>query len=123
MKKFLQEFKDFAIKGNMVDLAVGVIVGGAFNSIVSSLVTDIFTPAIAALFGSTAGLSGLVWKGINFGNFINAVINFLVTAFCLFLVVRTLNAMRKPAQPAAAPEPSDEVKLLTEIRDQLKQSH
>ncbi len=129
MKKFLAEFKEFAIGGNLVDMAVGVIVGGAFNAIVGSLVADIFTPALGLLFGGHVDFSAMTIggeNGIRIGNFINAVITFLLTALCLFSVIKAMNAakrsMAKPEEPAEEPapaEPSDEVKLLTEIKDLL----
>ncbi|MBQ9036790.1 MAG: large conductance mechanosensitive channel protein MscL [Erysipelotrichaceae bacterium] len=129
MKKFFEEFKEFAIGGNLIDMAVGVIVGGAFNKIVGSLVADIFTPALGLLFGGTIDFSEMRIGGENgilIGNFINAVITFLLTALCLFTLIKSINAakrkMAKPEEPAPEPapaEPSDEVKLLTEIKDLL----
>lgn len=110
-------------------MAVGVIVGGAFNKIVGSLVADIFTPALGLLFGGTIDFSEMRIGGENgilIGNFINAVITFLLTALCLFTLIKSINAakrkMAKPEEPAEEPapaEPSDEVKLLTEIKDLL----
>ncbi len=126
MKKFLQEFKEFAIKGNMFDMAVGVIIGGAFGSIVSSLVADVLTPAIGMIFGASVNFEELTIGAIQIGNFLNAVFSFLMTAFCLFLIVKAVNAARaakakeEEAAPAPEPEPSDEAKLLVEIRDLLK---
>lgn len=129
MKKFFEEFKEFAIGGNLIDMAVGVIVGGAFNAIVGSLVADIFTPALALLFGGEFNFAELTIGGENgilIGNFINAVITFILTALCLFSLIKAINtakkAMAKPEEPAEEPapaEPSDEVKLLTEIKDLL----
>ena len=129
MKKFFEEFKEFAIGGNLIDMAVGVIVGGAFNKIVGSLVADIFTPALGLIFGSKMNFADLTIGGENgilIGNFINAVITFLLTALCLFSVIKAINAakrsMAKPEEPAEEPapaEPSDEVKLLTEIKELL----
>ena len=122
MKKFLKEFKEFAIRGNMFDMAVGVIIGGAFGSIVSSLVADILTPAIGMIFGAEVNFKDLTIGAIQIGNFLNTVFSFLMTAFCLFLIVKAVNAARaakakeEEAAPAPEPEPSDEAKLLAEIR-------
>ncbi|MBR2686095.1 MAG: large conductance mechanosensitive channel protein MscL [Erysipelotrichaceae bacterium] len=130
MKKFFKEFKDFAIGGNLIDMAIGVIVGGAFNAVVGSLVADIFTPLLGMLFGSSVDFSELMLGQIKIGNFINSIITFLLTALCLFSVIKALNAAKaaakkeeeaKAAEPAPA-EPSDEVKLLTEIKDLLKKN-
>ena len=101
MGKLLNEFKDFAMKGNVVDMAIGVIIGGAFGSIVSSLVADIITPIIGSIFGQP-DFSAIQPGGIPVGNFINAVVNFLIIAICLFAVVKAINKMKKPA-PAAKP--------------------
>ncbi|MBQ1827312.1 MAG: large conductance mechanosensitive channel protein MscL [Erysipelotrichaceae bacterium] len=125
MKKFLKEFKEFAIRGNMFDMAVGVIIGGAFGSIVSALVTNVLTPAIGMIFGSEVDFSSIKLGAIEIGAFLNAVFSFLMTAFCLFLIVKAVNAARaakakeEEAAPAPEPEPSDEAKLLAEIRDLL----
>lgn len=126
MKKFIEEFKQFAIGGNLIDMAVGVIVGGAFNAIVGSLVADVFTPLIGMIFGSEIDFSQLKIGQIAIGNFLNAVISFLLTALCLFSLIKAINkaksAMAKPeeAKEEEPAEPSDEVKLLTEIAEQLK---
>ena len=133
----LDDFKKFAMRGNVVDLAVGVIIGAAFGSIVSSLVGDIIMPIIGAITGgldfsnyflplspkvSADSLVEAKKQGavLAWGSFITIVINFLIIAFVLFLAVKGINALRKPA-PAApqAPAPSDEVVLLTQIRDAL----
>lgn len=136
MKKFLQEFKDFAMRGNVVDMAVGVIIGGAFGKIVSSLVNDILMPPIGWLLGGTdftklsvkfpvrEGMDPVTW---NYGNFIQVTIDFLIVALCIFLVVKGINKLsnirkkEEEAAPAPAPEPSKEEMLLTEIRDILKE--
>ena len=126
MKKFIEEFKQFAIGGNLIDMAVGVIVGGAFNAIVGSLVADVFTPLIGMIFGSEIDFSQLKIGQIAIGNFLNAVISFLLTALCLFSLIKAINkaksAMTKPeeAKEEEPAEPSEEVKLLTEIAEQLK---
>lgn len=124
----LQEFREFIQRGNVMDLAVAVIIGGAFGAIVNSLIDDIIMPLIGVLLGGVdfTGLS--IWVGdavILYGNFIQAVINFLVIAFSVFLVVRSYNRLQKeeaetPEEPA---EPSAEEILLTEIRDLLKESN
>jgi large conductance mechanosensitive channel len=121
----MKEFKDFISKGNVVELAVGVVIGGAFGKIVDSAVNDIIMPPIGyALKG--IDFKDLVLKlgdaEIKYGNFIQVSIVFLITAFFLFLVVKAYNRMKKKdeAAPAPTPEPTNEEKLLTEIRDLLK---
>ena len=128
------EFRDFAFKGNVIDLAVGVIIGAAFGKIVTSLVNNIFMPILGLILGRVdfsnlfivlngqhaASLKEAADKGIPilaYGMFINTVIEFLIIAFCLFLVIKQVNRFKKPAPPAG---PSTEEKLLTEIRDLLK---
>ena len=102
MGKMLNEFKDFAMKGNVVDMAIGVIIGGAFGAIVTSVVEDLITPLIGSIFGQP-DFSGIMVGPIALGNFINAVVNFLIIAICLFAVVKGINAMKKPAPaPKAA---------------------
>ncbi|MBN8961610.1 MAG: large conductance mechanosensitive channel protein MscL [Rhizobiales bacterium] len=137
----LKEFREFAMKGNVVDLAVAVIIGAAFGAIVNSMVADIIMPIIGAVTGGLdfsnyfTGLSSHVTAGnladakkqgavLAWGNFLTLTLNFLIIAWVLFIVVRLMNSMKKKdtAAPAAPPEPSDEVKLLTEIRDLLKKS-
>ena len=126
MKKFFKEFKDFAIGGNLIDLAVGVIIGGAFNAIISSLVKDIFVPVLGLIFGNPDGLAGMEYKGITYGNFLTAVITFILTAFCLFLFVKAINSAKaamkkkeeKPEEPAAPAGPTTE-ELLGEIKELL----
>ena len=129
MKKFLQEFKEFAMRGNVIDLAVGVIVGGAFSSITTSLINDIIMPLLGILTGSisfadlSVSIGGAV---ITYGNFIQAVLNFIVMAFVVFCLVKGINKLHRkkeeaPAAPPAPPEPSAEEKLLTEIRDLRKE--
>lgn len=129
MKKLLEEFKEFALKGNVMDMAVGVIVGGAFSSIVSALTDNILNPIIACLGGTEIGLVtplGNTGQVINWGAFISAIINFLILAFVLFLILKAVNKMtaltkkEEEAEPEAEPEPSEEVKLLTEIAAELK---
>lgn len=129
----LQEFKEFAMKGNVVDLAVGVIIGGAFGKIVSSLVADIIMPPIGVLMGGVDFTKlGVVLKEavddktpavmLNYGNFIQAVVDFTIVAFAIFMAIKLINKLKKepPAAPAAPPEPTKEELLLTEIRDLLK---
>ncbi len=127
MSKFLNEFKDFAMRGNVLDLAVGVIIGGAFGKIVSSVVDDLLMPVIGMLIGGLDFKSLIIPFGeakIMLGNFIQNVIDFTIIAFCIFLLIKGINTLsRKKAEPAApeAPaEPSSEEKLLAEIRDLLK---
>ncbi len=120
------EFKQFISRGNVVDMAVGIIIGGAFTSIVNSLVTDIFTPIIG-LFMAGVNFNNLVvtipFGGnpvINFGSFIQNIISFFLTALCLFLVIKFMNAFKRK-QEAAPPKPTKDQELLTEIRDLLKE--
>ena len=134
---FLKEFKEFAIKGNVMDMAVGVIIGGAFGKIVSSMVNDILMPPIGALIGNTdftqlkvvlkkAAVEGgdpVTW---NYGNFLQQCVDFTILAFCIFLMVKAMNRLMKKKEaeapaPAPEPEPTAEEKLLTEIRDLLKE--
>ena len=122
MKKFLGEFKEFALKGNMFDLAVGVIVGAAFNSVVKSIVNDIFTPIIGMLMGGLDFSKLCVTIGsasVTYGLFIQNIINFLITAFSLFIVVKAMNRFKK-AEEAKEPETPADIKLLEEIRDAIK---
>jgi len=122
------EFKKFIARGNVIDMAVGVIVGSAFTAIVNSLVTDIITPLLGTVL---AGINfenlkiTIPWGGqpvITVGIFINAVINFLLTAVCVFILVKAINALTKKKEtPPAPPKPSEEVLLLREIRDLLKE--
>lgn len=124
----LREFREFIQRGNVMDLAVAVIIGGAFGAIINSLIDDILMPVIGVLLGGVdfTGLS--IWVGdavILYGNFIQAVVNFLVIAFSVFLVVRGYNRLQKeeaetPDEPA---EPSPDVVLLTEIRDLLRENN
>lgn len=122
----IAEFKQFISRGNVVDMAVGIIIGGAFTSIVNSLVTDIFTPIIG-LFMAGVNFNNLVvtipFGGnpvINFGSFIQNIISFFLTALCLFLVIKFMNAFKRK-QEAAPPKPTKDQELLTEIRDLLKE--
>ena len=128
MSSFVKEFKEFAMKGNVMDMAVGVIIGGAFGKIVSSLVDNILMPIIGVLTGGMdfSALSIMVGDAkVNYGMFIQNVIDFLIIAFCIFLMIKGMNKLTKkkeaePEAPAPAPEPSAEEKLLSEIRDLLK---
>lgn len=136
---FFKEFKEFAMKGNVIDMAIGVVIGGAFGKIVTSLVSDIIMPLIGAV---TGGLNFTEWKWVireavmdgetvvkpaltlTWGNFIQVVFDFIIIAFCIFLVVKGMNKLKKKEEPAPEPaapaEPSEDIKLLTEIRDLLK---
>ncbi len=119
----IQEFKEFISRGNVIDLAVAVIIGAAFTAIVTSLVDDIIMPIIGVILGGV-DFSGLAITfgeaNITYGNFIQAVINFLLIALVLFLIVRSINRVIKQKEEAPA-EPTTEEKLLTEIRDLLRQ--
>lgn len=122
-----KEFKDFVSKGNVIDLAVAVIIGGAFGAIVTSLVNDIIMPLVGVVIGGVdfASLSIQVGEAtITYGNFLQATVNFLIIALVLFLMVRGYNRLQvkeqKEVAPAAPPEPTPEEKLLAEIRDILK---
>ncbi|MDI1275860.1 large-conductance mechanosensitive channel protein MscL [Methylobacter sp.] len=129
----LQEFKEFAVKGNAVDMAVGIIIGAAFGKIISSLVADVFMPPIGVLIGGVdftklaftlkeaAGNAPTVT--LNYGNFIQALVDFTIIAFVIFMAVKFINSLKKKeaAAPAAPTEPSREELLLTEIRDLLKE--
>ena len=129
----IKEFKDFSMRGNVVDLAVGVIIGAAFGKIVTSLVNDVIMPPIGYITGGIdfKNLKVIIRHGdpvkkiadvsINYGNFINTVIEFLIIAFCIFMVVKAINSLKKEEEPAPVvePEPTKEEVLLTEIRDLL----
>ena len=103
MGKLIKEFKEFAMKGNVMDMAIGVIIGGAFGAIVSSVVEDLITPIIGAIFGQP-DFSAIHLGPIAIGNFINAVVNFLIIALCLFAVVKAINKLKKPAPEAPKKE-------------------
>lgn len=126
---FLTEFKTFIARGNVMDMAVGVIIGGAFSNITNSLINDIVMPLLGILTNSIsfADLSVKIGPAVvTYGNFIQAVLNFLIMAFVVFCLVKTLNAFhrkKEEAPPPAPPEPTAEEKLLTEIRDLLKEKH
>ena len=138
MGKFIQEFKEFALKGNVMDMAVGIIIGGAFGKIITSLVNDIIMPPIGLITGSsfedakivlreaqTDAASGEVLKEaitLNWGSFVQTTVDFFIIAFCIFVLIKAMNSFRKTEaeQPAApAPTPED-IQLLREIRDELK---
>jgi len=141
MKKFFSEFKTFAMRGNVIDMAVGVVIGGAFGKITTSIVNDIIMPLISMI---TGGIDFTSWKwvlkaaeldaegveiakevAVNFGNTIAVILDFIIIAFAVFCLVKGLNSLHRkqeeaPPAPPAPPEPSAEEKLLTEIRDLLK---
>ncbi len=124
MKGFVDEFKAFAMKGNVIDLAVAVVIGAAFGKIVSALVDNIITPLVGALLGGVdfSGLSATVGEAVfTYGAFIQAVIDFVIVAFVIFLAVKAINKLDKPEEPAEEKpaEPSEEVKLLREISNKL----
>lgn len=121
----LKEFKEFAMRGNVMDMAVGVIIGGAFGKIVSSLVDDVIMPVIGALTGGVdfSKLSLMVGDAeVKYGMFIQNIIDFLIIAICIFSMIKVMNSIsaKKKEEPAAPAEPSNEEKLLSEIRDLLK---
>ena len=125
----LNEFKEFAMRGNVVDMAVGIIIGGAFGKIVSSLVNDVIMPPIGMIMGGVdfSNLAIALGEGqeaasINYGVFINTVLDFLIVAFAIFMVIRAMNKLKKKEEekPAEPPKPSEEVVLLTEIRNALQ---
>lgn len=139
----LKEFKDFAMKGNVLDMAIGVIIGGAFGKIVSSLVSDVLMPPIGLLLGgvdftglfltlsgpSQPSLAAAKASGaptLNYGVFLQSIFDFIIIAFAIFMLVKQVNRLKKeapPAPPAPPPGPTNEEKLLMEIRDALKSRH
>ena len=140
MGKFINEFKEFAVKGNAVDMAVGVIIGGAFGKIISSIVDDLIMPPIGWLIGGVnftdlkltlpsvdVGMETLQPATINYGNFLQTAFDFIIIAFCVFMLVKVINKLaRKKTEEVkeeapAIPEPTKEELLLTEIRDLLKE--
>jgi large conductance mechanosensitive channel len=128
----ISEFKSFAMRGNVVDMAVGIIIGGAFGKIVSSFVADVIMPPIGVLIGGVdfsdlgitikAATADAAAVTLNYGAFLQTVFDFLIIAFAIFMAIKAMNSMRKKeeAAPAAPPKPSNEEVLLTEIRDLLK---
>ena len=126
---FMKEFREFAMRGNVVDMAVGVIIGGAFGKIVSSLVADVVMPVLGILTGGVdfkdlkyvlePANGDIPAVTLNYGMFIQNVFDFVIIAFAIFLMVKGINKLKKPVEEAAA-EPSNEEKLLSEIRDLLK---
>ena len=129
MKGFMDEFKQFIARGSVMDLAVGVIIGGAFSAITTSLINDIIMPLLG-IFTSSVSFADLSFTVngavIAYGNFIQAVLNFLIMAFIVFCLVKALNKLHRkkaeaPAAPPAPPQPTAEAKLLAEIRDRLKE--
>lgn len=121
----LKEFKEFAMRGNVMDMAVGVIIGGAFGKIVSSLVDDVIMPVIGVLTGGVdfSKLSLMVGDAeVKYGMFIQNIIDFLIISICIFSMIKVMNSIsaKKKEEPAAPAEPSNEEKLLSEIRDLLK---
>lgn len=118
----VQEFKEFAFKGNVVDLAVAVIIGGAFGKIITSFVDDVITPLLlnpALEAANLKNISELTWNGVKYGNFLSAIISFLIIAMVLFMLIKAVNKVNKPAVEAPAGPTNEEV-LLAEIRDLLK---
>ena len=124
--KLVQEFKTFAMRGNVVDMAVGIIIGAAFGKIVTSFVSDVIMPPVGLLLGGIdfGHLSISLAEGvaIKYGLFVNTVIDFIIVAFAIFMMIKGINRLRKneAVKPAAPPPPSEEVVLLSQIRDLLK---
>jgi large conductance mechanosensitive channel len=128
----MSEFKDFAMRGNVVDMAVGIVIGGAFGKIVSSFVNDVLMPPLGMMMGGVdfselavtlkAAAGDAAAVTLNYGTFVQTVIDFVIIAFAIFMVIKAMNSMKKKEEeaPAAPPKPSAEVELLTEIRDSLK---
>lgn len=128
----MSEFRDFAMRGNVVDMAVGIVIGGAFGKIVSSFVNDVLMPPIGMLLGGVnfTDLSMTLKEAsgdvaavtMNYGSFVQTVVDFIIIAFAIFMVIKAMNSMKKKEEeaPAAPPKPSVEETLLTEIRDLLK---
>lgn len=141
MGRFIEEFKKFAMRGNVVDMAVGVIIGGAFGKIVTSVVNDLVMPVLGVLVGGVnftdlkLTLKEAVMDGetvvspavtLNYGNFLQSTFDFLIIAFSIFMFIKLINKLsrkKKEAQPATPPAPPADVQLLTEIRDLLKEKH
>jgi len=122
---FIKDFKDFAMKGNVMDLAVAVIIGAAFGAIVSSLVTDIITPLLLTPVLDKAGLKDIAelkWGAVTYGKFLAAVINFIVIALVIFMLIRSLASLQKKKEETAPAGPSSTDQLLMQIRDELKKS-
>ncbi len=138
IKKFLKEFKEFAMKGNVFDMAIGIIIGGSFSKIVTSLVNDLIMPIFGFLIGST-DLSKLEWTvqkwgttdadnliHIKYGSFLSTVVDFIIIAFSIFTVVKLINKLKKKNEPKPAenkPAPPTQEQLLAEIRDLLREQH
>lgn len=122
---FVKEFKEFALKGNVVDLAVAVIIGGAFGKIITSLVDDVITPLLLSPVLKAVGaedITALVWNGVKYGNFLSAIINFFCIALVLFLMIKGANKMKKEESVEEVPAGSSQEDLLAEIRDLLKKN-
>ena len=131
--QILKEFKEFAVKGNVIDMAVGIIIGAAFGKIVSSFVADVVTPPIGMLLGGVdfsnlaitlkAAADGAPAVVLSYGKFIQTMVDFTIIAFAIFMVIKTINTLKRKEEeaPAAPPEPTKQEVLLTEIRDLLKE--
>ncbi len=119
----LKEFRQFALKGNVIDLAVAVIIGAAFGAIITSLVDDVITPLVltpALEAANVQDLDKLVWGNVKYGNFLAAIIKFIIVAFILFMIIKGVNKFKKKDAPAAPAAPPEDVLLLREIRDELR---
>ena len=129
----IKEFRDFAMRGNVVDMAVGIVIGAAFGKIVSSFVNDVLMPPLGVLLGGVdfsdlsltlkAASGEVAAVTLNYGSFVQTVVDFVIIAFAIFMVIKAMNSLKKKEEtaPAAPPKPSNEEVLLTEIRDLLKQ--
>ena len=126
---FVKEFREFALKGNVLDMAVGVVIGAAFGKIVSSLIADVITPALGKAIGGV-DFKDLAWSLgpdpagepilVKYGVFLQNIFDFLIVAFAIFMAIKAINRLKRPPPPAADPAPAPDVVLLTEIRDLLK---
>ena len=124
MGSFFKEFKEFAMKGNVLDMAIGVIIGGAFGKIITSLVDNVLMPIIGTIVGNNFTELSCTINGaeVKYGTFIQNIVDFIIIAFCIFMFIKAINKVskKKEEEPEAPAEPSNEEKLLTEIRDLLK---
>lgn len=124
MKKFAEEFKEFAMKGNVVELAVGVVIGGAFGAIVTSLVNDIITPLISWMIGRASFENLYIYLNegttLNYGLFLQSIMNFIIIALSIFMVIRLLNRFKRPKEEVLEEEGPSEIELLQEILKEIK---
>lgn len=125
IKKLIQEFKDFAMRGNMIDMAVGIVIGTAFTTMIKSIVEDTFIPFVLFLFGDGGDYEGLIWHGIKYGKSISSIINFLILAAVVFVVVKAMNALsniaKKDSEKDENIDAETELSVLEDIRELLKE--